>query len=158
ARLVVFSQGAILERVAIFDVPGATTDAILVNPAASLRATNPFGVGEAVYGSGNGRAGINCAGSGLFQYRANKPTITGTVDTRIQGVNLAYAAIPFTNEKNEILHAGVIGALAGGVTRFVFPNYTENASDDIGWVLDEPAVLRNLRIRCRTAAGAGGDA
>src|SRR5262249_17526937 len=64
----------------------------------------------------------------------------------------------FTNEKNEILHAGVIGALAGGVTRFVFPNYTENASDDIGWVLDEPAVLRNLRIRCRTAAGAGGDA
>src|SRR5262249_50860698 len=77
ARLVVFSQGALLERVAIFDVPGATTDAILVSPAASLRATNPFGVGEAVYGSGNGRAGINCAGSGLFQYRANKPTITG---------------------------------------------------------------------------------
>jgi hypothetical protein len=54
-----------------------------------------------VWGSGNGTYGISCRG-GIFWYdAATQPTITGgTDDTRIGGIDKAYAALPFFNGAN----------------------------------------------------------
>jgi len=153
-RLIVSSQGAILERVGFFSTTGGNTDSIVVNPGGMVRATN-FINASAVYGSGIGRAGINCNGSGRFVYTAaNKPTVTGVVtDARLDGVNLSYAKLPFIDVLNDFFRTGLVGVSAGAATRFLASDYTESATDVTGYLVEEPCIVRNLRIRAGTAPG-----
>lgn len=54
-----------------------------------------------LWGDGNASYGINAQGGKLFYDVATQPTITGgTDDTRIGGIDKAYAALPFFNAAN----------------------------------------------------------
>ncbi len=74
------------------DAAGASVD---LGPVESCESTG------LLWGIGNGTFGIRCRG-GVFWYDvATQPTITGaTDDTRIGGVDKAYAGVPFFNSAN----------------------------------------------------------
>lgn len=68
---------------------------------AGLTITNAANAFALLWGTGNATYGINALTGSLFYPPATKPTVTGgTNDTRVGGVDKAYADIPFLNGTN----------------------------------------------------------
>ena len=157
-RLEVYTAGVELGNFAVFDNTNANGDGIRVFPGGSVRMADFLGVTGTVYGNGNTRVGINVIGTTYFDYQTNKPTITGIVgDTRFSGGGnnqvLSYAKIPYIHWAPHTYETGLLGAVTGGVTRFLAPNLTEQAASSVGFVTQHPYVCRNLRVRAGTAPG-----
>lgn len=138
----------------------------------SISSGGEFITAGILHGTGGGGAnGVSMNAFTLFKYDpANPPRIhTGASAIKVGAVSRSWADVPYTDPHTgavvtdasalggspDVKQSGLVGAVTQNVTRYLAPNYTEQAGDLSGWIVQNNTTLRKLRLHAGTASGVG---